>query len=176
MKCWWSAACFARSRGAASTSLPAGRARVCADAPPIRKLWGKPLARASAKPGAMSNSSTCRMASAPRRLRDLEKLAEKMVSAGADRHSVLHRAGRGRGWRCRWISGIGIHARHSGGADSDDAAGASRLGYRRQDRRQPESRQESDGDVSSASGSAGRSGGAGDFAGARSIARDCSRR
>ena len=78
------------------------------------------------------------MANAPRRLANLEKLAAKTGGRGADRHR-LSRSRRRSCRRCRRDSRVRLHARHSGGAGSDDAAGAGGFGHRRQDRREPES-------------------------------------
>ena len=78
-----------------------------------------------------------------------------------DRLRRRHRHRHGR------ISGRHLHARHPGAADSDHAAGAGGRGHRRQDRRQPGERQESDRQLSPAAGRADRSRRARYAAGAR---------
>ena len=64
-------------------------------APPIRKHWAKPLRKSFSKAGRDVEIIVMPDGERAKRLAQLEKLAEEMVRAGADRHSVVLALGGG---------------------------------------------------------------------------------
>ncbi|MGA7462041.1 MAG: 3-dehydroquinate synthase [Candidatus Korobacteraceae bacterium] len=85
-----------RSAPAALRNLIPPNARVFAlTAPPIRKHWASALRKSFAKAGGKIDVIVMPDGERSKSLAELEKLAEKLVSLGADRHSVLLALGGG---------------------------------------------------------------------------------
>jgi 3-dehydroquinate synthase len=85
-----------RSAGAALRNFVPESSRILLlTAPPIAKRWAKPLRKSLREAGYAAEVLAMADGERAKKLSELEKLAEKMVRLGADRHSVLLALGGG---------------------------------------------------------------------------------